>query len=119
MYDIGYIADRIRELTADNSNENAWPELNTAANALSEKLGQAIKYSWRDSALSLYSYDFYYRIDRQFSYNHHYGLTICGANLASDGDKAINGSAPDFYKTDLAFGIDSKWGILLEYWFEE
>ncbi len=125
LYDIGYIADRIRALTAANFlgsvNENYWPELNTAANALSEKLNQAIKYSWRDSGLnsSLYNYDFYYSIDGNYRYNHHYGLTICGANLASDGDKAINGSAPDFYKTDLAFGKDSRWGDLLDYWFEE
>ena len=38
--------------------------------------------------------------------------TLTNGNLAQ-------GKAPDFYKTALAFGADSKWYDLLKYWFGE
>ena len=129
LYDLGYLADMMRVISGDTysggSNANAWPALNAAATAVSEKLSEAIKYSWRDSRGHLYFssrqrkyvYDFYNNIDKGQDYKHHYGLTISGANIATNGSSLKQGSAPDYYKTDLAFGKDTAWGDLLEYWF--
>lgn len=125
LYDIGYIARRMQYFSAPTitiesstySNANAWPELNTAATNLITKLNDAIKYSWRDSKVSS-DKDFYSRIDGSTTqFSHSLGLTICGANIATNGTDPAQGSCPSFYKTDLAFGADSKWGNLLTYWF--
>lgn len=121
LYDIGYMAKMLHFFSAStigsSANANAWPELNTAATNLVEKLDAAIKYSWRDSKLSS-NKDFYTRIDgRSGQFEHYLGLTICGANIATNGENLTQGTAPSFYKTDLAFGVDSKWGDLLAYWF--
>lgn len=125
LYDIGYIARMMQFFSADTitlqtgsvTNENAWSDLNTAATNLITKLDTAIKYSWRDSKIASYG-DFYSGIDgRSEQFNHYLGLTICGANIATNGNNFAQGTAPSFYKTDLAFGADSKWGDLLTYWF--
>ena len=125
LYDIGYIARMMQYFSASTittesstySNENAWPELNTAATSLITTLNDAIKYSWRDSQVSS-DKDFYSRIDGSTTeFSHYLGLTICGANIATNGNNFAQGTAPSFYKTDLAFGADSRWGDLLEYWF--
>ncbi|WP_191017789.1 clostripain-related cysteine peptidase [Treponema zioleckii] len=121
LYDIGYLADFMNALSAPtfsaSANENAWLELNEAAIAVSQKLGNAIAYSWRDSKSDISYRDFYRSIDKCSDYKHHYGLSICGASLATNGENLSQGTLPDFYKSDLAFGRDSKWGDLLEYWF--
>ena len=45
-------------------------------------------------------------------------MTIAGAEIAQTQDgKLIDYFAPDFYKTDLAFGNDTRWGDLLEFYF--
>ena len=121
LYDIGYIARRMQYFSATtiegSTNANAWPELNTAATNLITKLNDAIKYSWRDSQVSS-DKDFYSRIDESSTeFSHYLGLTICGANIATNGNNFAQGTAPSFYKTDLAFGAYSRWGDLLEYWF--
>ena len=125
LYDIGYIARMMQYFSASTittesstySNENAWPELNTATTNLITKLDDAIKYSWRDSKVASNG-DFYSRIDGSTTqFSHSLGLTICGANIATNGTNLAQGTAPSFYKTDLAFGADSRWGELLEYWF--
>ena len=125
LYDIGYIARMMQYFSADTitlqtgsvTNANAWSELNTAATNLITKLDIAIKYSWRDSKVASNG-DFYSRIDGSSTdFSHYLGLTICGANLATNGNNIAQGSCPSFYKTDLAFGADSKWGDLLTYWF--
>ena len=98
-------------------NANAWSELYSAATDLIESLYDAIKYSWRDSQVSS-DKDFYSWIDGSTTqFSHSLGLTICGANIATNGNNIVQGSCPSFYKTDLAFGADSKWGDLLTYWF--
>lgn len=119
LYDIGYMARMMQYFSASGSstNGNAWPELNIAATYLITKLNDAIKYSWRDSQVSS-DKDFYSRIDGSTTqFSHYLGLTICGANIATNGTDPAQGSCPSFYKTDLAFGADSKWGNLLTYWF--
>ena len=121
LYDIGYIARMMQYFSAptigSSTNENAWPELNAAASNLITKLNLAIKYSWRDSKVSS-DKDFYSRIDGSTTqFSHYLGLTICGANIATNGGNIAQGTAPSFYKTDLAFGADSEWGNLLTYWF--
>ena len=125
LYDIGYIARMMQYFSASTittesspySNANAWSELNTAATNLITKLNDAIKYSWRDSQVSS-DKDFYSRIDGSTTqFSHSLGLTICGANIATNGTNLAQGSCPSFYKTDLAFGAESRWGDLLEYWF--
>ncbi len=125
LYDIGYMARMMQFFSADTislqsgsaTNANAWPQLNTAATNLIEKLDAAIKYSWRDSKVSS-NKDFYSRIDgRTTEFSHYLGLAICGANIAINGNTLTTGTSPNFYKTDLAFGATSKWGDLLEYWF--
>lgn len=125
LYDIGYIARMMQYFSASTitiesstySNANEWPALNTAASYLITKLNDAIKYSWRDSQVSS-DKDFYSRIDGSTTqFSHYFGLTICGANIATNGTNLTQGSCPSFYKTDLAFGAESRWGDLLEYWF--
>lgn len=121
LYDIGYIARMMQYCSAStigsSTNANAWPALNTAATNLITKLNDAIKYSWRDSKVSS-DKDFYSRIDGSTTqFSHYLGLTICGANFATNGTNLAQGSCPSFYKTDLAFGADSKWGNLLVHWF--
>lgn len=121
LYDIGYFADMVRVVTnstiSGSQNENAWSELYSAATTLTEKLDAAIVSSWRDSKLDSYG-DLYHKIDGNTEQTaHHYGLSICGANVATNGNNFTMGTAPSFYKADLAFGQNSKWGDLLEYWF--
>ena len=121
LYDIGYIARMMEYFSATtiegSANANAWSDLNTAATNLITELNDAIKYSWRDSQVSL-DKDFYSRIDGSTTqFSHSLGLTICGANIATNGTNLAQGSCPSFYKTDLAFGAESRWGDLLEYWF--
>ncbi len=126
LYDIGYTADMIAYLSGDTikndqgediNNPNPWPELKAAAADVITSLGQAIKYSWRDSPSA--NKDFYSDLDKSSAENfkHYYGLTIAGAYIATNGENLIQGTAPNWYKTDLAFGADSAWGDLLEYWF--
>lgn len=125
LYDIGYIARMMEYYSADTitlqtgpvNNANAWSDLNTVASNLINQLNDAIKYSWRDSKVSS-DKDFYSRIDGSTTqFSHSLGLTICGANIATNGNNIAQGSCPSFYKTDLAFGAESRWGDLLEYWF--
>lgn len=121
LYDIGYIARMMEYFSATtiegSTNANAWSDLKTVASNLITKLDDAIKYSWRDSKVASNG-DFYYQIDgRSEQFNHYLGLTICGANIATNGTNLAQGSYPSFYKTDLAFGAESQWGNLLEYWF--
>ena len=121
LYDIGYIARMMKICSAptieSTPNANAWSELYSAATDLIESLYDAIKYSWRDSQVSS-DKDFYSWIDGSTTqFSHSLGLTICGANIATNGNNFAQGTAPSFYKTDLAFGADSKWGDLLTYWF--
>ena len=130
LYDIGYFADRVKLTSTatvyvngeSTQNANAWEQLYNAADDLQSALGtgsnRAIRYSWRDSKLSTASnYDFYYRQDNNSSYQHPYGLSIAGYGIAVNAGRFVKGSVPSWYKTDLAFGADSKWGDLLEYWF--
>lgn len=121
LYDIGYIARMMQYFSAStigsSTNANAWPALYTAATNLITELNNAIKYSWRDSQVSS-DKDFYSRIDGSTTqFSHYLGLTICGANIATNGTNLAQGSCPSFYKTDLDFGADSKWGDLLVLWF--
>lgn len=130
LYDIGYFADRVKRTSTaavyvngvSTTAANAWPELYTKADELLSALGtgdnRAIRYSWRDSKLSTASnYDFYYRQDNNSEYQHPYGLSIAGYGIAVNAGRLVKGTVPDWYKTDLAFGADSKWGDLLELWF--
>lgn len=126
LYDIGYIADMMKYCSAStlngSTNVNKWPELYTAADAVTSALSQAIKYSWRDSGIvsSSYNYDFYHSLDNSANdYQHYFGLSISGAQFATTAEGLAQGKAPDFYKTALAFGADSKWYDLLKYWFGE
>lgn len=121
LYDIGYIARMMQYFSATtiegSTNANAWSDLNTVASNLINQLNDAIKYSWRDSKVASNG-DFYSRIDGSTTqFSHSLGLTICGANIATNGTNLTQGSCPSFYKTDLAFGAESRWGDLLEYWF--
>lgn len=126
LYDIGYITKMIADMSAAtlsdgsaNQTENVWSELNEAANAVLSKLSDAIVYSWRDSMLSASNMDFYYRLDGDANYEHYYGLSIAGSTLAINGGKLVEGNLASFYKTDLKFGKESKWGDLLAHWFGE
>ena len=131
LYDIGYMAEQFAYYSASEingePNANPWPELNTAALAVTAKLDEAIKYSWRDSPFSsndpAFERDFYCELEDyrdatpNTSFGHYYGLTICGSNIATNGEALTQGTAPNWYKTDLEFGKDSRWGDLLAFWF--
>ena len=84
--------------------------LQEKASLLKTALQSAITYTWREGPnanASLYHGE-----------NLPYGMTIAGARIAQTQDGTlIDYFAPDFYKTDLAFGNDTSWGDLLEYYF--
>lgn len=116
LYDIGYFADMVKHVSRSTS-ANTWPELYSAANAVTTALDSAIKYSWHDSKLDSND-DFYHSIDSSTTeFVHHYGLTVAGYGIAFNAGYIVKGTVPNWYKTDLAFGADSKWGDLLAYWF--
>lgn len=120
LYDIGYFADKVKSVSSGTttSNVNAWPELYNAASTVVTALNSAIKYSWRDTRYySLYD-DFYSFIDDSTTpFSHHYGLVVAGYTIDVSGGSLVKGKCASWYKTDLAFGADSKWGDLLTYWF--
>ena len=120
LYDIGYFADKVKAVSSGTTsdNVNAWPELYSAADAVVTALNSAIKYSWRDTKRSPLYDDFYCYSDASTTqFQHHYGLVAAGYTVDVSGADLVIGKCPSWYKTDLAFGIESKWGDLLTYWF--
>ena len=114
LFDIGFMIDSFSFVAADifngEQNLDAWPELVTACSDVKTALEGAIVKAWRDSPYStgnLYE-------DLKGT---HYGLVISGETIALDGGVIVDGSCPDFYETDLAFGEDSAWTELLVEWF--
>lgn len=127
LYDFGFAANQIigmsaPTLSSGGTNPNAWPELYTAAADVCTALDSAIVHSWRDAnntACSLYNK----ATPSSALFSGTYcGLTICGGTveIVTSAGTSVLGTAknPAFYKNDLAFGKDSKWGTLLESWFE-
>lgn len=126
LHDIGFMAENIATFCnnlgipeTDDSNTQIDEAtlyllmntgLMTKANALKTALQSAITYTWREGPnanASLYHGE-----------NLPYGMTIAGARIAQTQDGTlIDYFAPDFYKTDLAFGNDTSWGDLLELYF--
>lgn len=99
------------------------PDLRNACDDVLTKCNAAILYSWRDYYNKTYSsiYQNYYDTTSSDKYDGFVnGLTICGANIATQGTQVIAGSYPDFYK-DLSFGkengTESNWYKLLKEWF--
>ena len=127
LHDIGYMAENIATFCnnlgipeTDDSNTqideaNLYQLMNnglmTKANALKTALQSAITYTWREGPYDNAS--LYYDAGTECPY----GMTIAGSALASNGTNLVDGYAPDFYKTDLAFGNDTSWGDLLELYF--
>lgn len=85
--------------------------LKTKAETVTTALKKAILYTWREGPF-IYNSDYLY-----LGENLPYGMTIAGSTVASNGTSLVDGYAPDFYKTDLAFGEVYSWGDLLEYYF--
>lgn len=120
LHDIGFITLNISNIiindiptTEINEQEEYGQTLSTLqekASLLKTALQKAITYTWREGPnanASLY-----------LGENLPYGMTIAGAEIAqTQGGELIDYFAPDFYKTDLAFGEDTSWGDLLEYYF--
>lgn len=120
LHDIGFITLNISNIiindiptTEINEQEEYGQTLSTLqekASLLKTALQKAITYTWREGPnanASLY-----------LGENLPYGMTIAGAEIAQTQDGTlIDYFAPDFYKTDLAFGEVYSWGDLLEYYF--
>ena len=120
LHDIGFITLNISNIiindiptTEINEQEEYGQTLSTLqekASLLKTALQDAITYTWREGPnanASLYHGE-----------NLPYGMTIAGARIAQTQDGTlIDYFAPDFYKTDLAFGNDTSWGDLLELYF--
>ena len=133
LYDIGFLAENIQSLcksisTIDETSKIVIAELDSKAKALETALKEAIVYTWREGPSILQNGGISPAIDssnadNSLYYGEHrpYGMTIAGANVANVGNNIYpqytDGKAPDFYKKDLAFGKDTSWGYLLEYYF--
>lgn len=118
LFDIGYIAENMRFVSAEtmggNQNVLAWPELNTASTILIDELDAAIVSSWRDAPTQ--DSNLYPVINPD---KNPFGLMICGETIHNNGGTIMPGTIPSFYKTDLAFGHESSWADLLTEWFGE
>ncbi|WP_149553721.1 clostripain-related cysteine peptidase [Treponema pectinovorum] len=119
LYDSGYLFLNANSLSdanlADGSaNPNAWADLNTAADSVLTALKSANVYAWRDGFKGNSLYE---------GANTIFGLTISGGSveITTSGGKAYPAQEkyPSWYKTELAFGKDCKWGQLLYDWFHE
>jgi len=133
LYDIGFLTKNIQGLCAaitsiDEETELIITELDSKAKVLEIALKEAIVYTWREGPSILQNGGISPAIDssnadNSLYYGEHrpYGMTIAGANVANVGNNIYpqytDGKAPDFYKNDLAFGKDTSWGYLLEYYF--
>ena len=127
LTDIGALFQSIKGYTAPtlkdgSANIYSWPEVYGACDNVLSKCNDAILYSWRDYYHKTYtttSYSNFYNkgeLDNTYE-NYVYGLTICGANIATQGDSLVPGSYPDFYG-NLNFGkengVESNWYKLLK-----
>lgn len=122
LHDIGFITLNISNIiindiptTEINEQEEYGQTLSTLqekASLLKTALQSAITYTWREGPNANAS--LYYGAGTDYPY----GMTIAGARIAQTQDGTlIDYFAPDFYKTDLAFGNDTSWGDLLELYF--
>ncbi|MGI5069966.1 hypothetical protein HRO26_02305 [Treponema pectinovorum] len=119
LYDSGYLFLNANSLSdanlADGSaNPNAWADLNTAADSVLTALKSANVYAWRDGFKGNSLYEGSNTIS---------GLTISGGSveITTSGGNTYPAQEkyPSWYKTELAFGNDCKWGQLLYDWFHE
>lgn len=117
LFDIGYIIDNFALVSGATNNGSAnpfaWSELATACENVKTSLESAMVKAWRDAPSWKNLYEDY------LGGGTHYGLTISGETIAIEGESLTDGTCPDFYKTDLAFGADSAWADLLVEWFGE
>ena len=117
LFDIGYIVDNFALVSGatinGSANPFAWSELATACENVKTSLESAMVKAWRDAYYWKNLYEDY------LGGGTHYGLTISGETIAIEGESLTDGTCPDFYKTDLAFGADSAWADLLVEWFGE
>ena len=131
LFEFGAVLDNSYNLATEltvGETTYTWPELKTKAANVAAALDDCIVASWRDGnkEFGLY-YNIWYSNTSANKYKWgslergYYGLSISGGTV----EMSVSGSNatllpeknPDWYKTELAFGKDSKWGDLLEYWF--
>ena len=130
LFELGAVLDNSYNLATEltvGETTYTWPELKTKVLNVAAALDDCIVASWRDGnkTFGLY-YNIWYDESTYKSAlgsleSGFYGLSISGGTV----EMSVSGSNatllpeknPDWYKTELAFGKDSKWGNLLEYWF--
>ena len=130
LFEFGAVLDNSYNLATEltvGETTYTWPDLADKVLNVAAALDDCIIASWRDGNLSS---GLYYNYYPQYSTSKtrsgilesgFYGLSISGGTV----EMSVSGSNatllpeknPDWYKTELAFGKDSKWGDLLEYWF--
>ncbi len=142
LFDAGWLAESLELESADTyvdgngitkNNPTKWPALHTAAVNLRKALSNAIVASWRDgfsvsgnsftASEGLYNTTITDATPFEPAANKRTwcGLTISGGTV----EYSVSGNIvypaderyPDFYKTDLAFGRDTRWGDVLELFF--
>ena len=133
LFELGAVLDNSYNLATEltvGETTYTWSALATKTKEVAKALDDCIVASWRDGnkEFGLY-YNIWYSNTSANKYtwgileSGFYGLSISGGTV----EMSVSGSNatllpeknPDWYKTELAFGKDSKWGDLLEYWFGE
>ena len=128
LFELGAVLDSSYNLASKltvGETTYTWPNLAAKVLLFAARLDDCIIASWRDGNKG---YGLYYNYSSQNTKTRSgilesgfYGLSISGGTV----EMSVSGSNatllpeknPDWYKTELAFGKDSKWGDLLEYWF--
>ena len=120
LYDIGFIARNIALFTYNEENAQ---DLYEATKNLTSALQDALVYTWREGPSKDQNDGEYATIDGSekdnslyYGENLPFGLTISGATRQDLYGTSVP-AYPNYYKTDLDFGKDTKWGNLLEIYF--
>lgn len=128
LHDIGFLAKNLATFCYNEEGNiyEGLSDLHTKATNVTESLKDAIVYTWREGPSfaeeGYFSEDILEEMKINSLYygsNLPYGMTICGATIASYNEQYIEYYAPTFYKTALSFGKNTSWGTLLEYYFEQ
>ncbi len=125
LYDAGYIAVNAMSYSYPSGegkvNPNAWKELYNSSADILESIRAMNISSWRDSMISEEA-----QINGMYAYydgensleGHPFGITVCGCTVYANQKNYLDtGYVPDFYKTELDFGRDTKWAEMLSLYF--
>ncbi len=128
LFELGAVLDSSYNLASKltvGETTYTWPNLAAKVLLFAARLDDCIIASWRDGNKG---YGLYYNYSSENTKTRsgilesgYYGLSISGGtspmSVSGSNVTLLPENNPVWYKTELAFGKDSKWGDLLEYWF--